>query len=72
MTTWATQNKSASPTWATISANVASWVAQAKTLSGLSYLLLENGSYLLQENGDKIILDQSSSTSTSWDNLAKS
>ena len=58
--------------WSTQSKNSASFNTESKSLGGLGYLLMEDGSYLLQENGDKIVLEQSSAGGIVWDTQTKS
>jgi len=70
MTTFTNQSKSTT-VFTRPNKSVTSFGNQNKTSTN-SLLLLENGFYMLQENADKIILEQSIPTTTSWVNQSKS
>lgn len=59
--------------WTATNKNTAPWTPTTKTLSGNSFLLLENGFYLLLEDGSsKLILEQSNPGPIAWTAVNKS
>lgn len=67
---WTNQTKNTA-TYTDRTKNSSTYTNQSKSVSGYDYLLKEDNGFLLQETGDKIILDQSSTSSTSWTNQSK-
>lgn len=45
---------------------MSTWVAESKSLSGIDFILMEDGSYLLQENNDKFLQEQTAFGDINW------
>lgn len=69
---WTKTTRSAVPTWGKGVKHTSVWTKTNHTLSGYTFLLLEQGGYLLLESGSKIILEQSSTSAPIYTHLVKS